>query len=389
MKINEENYSLFAPASTGSRFVAGFVDFLLCSISTILIFLGVTYQIIKVIPDFVTKDQARDTEMRELYKISEEAGLLTLNEEGITYSKAQLEEFYAYEHILRSFNLNKEYFAENGVNEIELPFDFVKEANTTNDDFYVFYVNFAPDKDIVQYNDLSPFDFYKNVILGTADDIFDIENADNEASIIPFKRTFALDLYKELKQIDESQETITVFDEFYTTTFDNAEKLLRNYSEYSKHYDVYENNYLLSMQYMAYGVLISYFISYMVIYFFPIFISKYGSTLGRVLLKLALFDENSKVCTKSKKAGHLFCGFFLQYFSVLLPFAITLGTNFLNAPFIVDSNFAIFNNTFLGVLSGILAIVCYFSVFVRSDSRSLNDLIRKQELKNAKYYLEK
>lgn len=385
MKIADINYPLLDYPSNFRRLGAGIIDFIILSLLTFAVFLGCSYQIIKVIPDFVNKDQIREEEMRELYQISEEAGLLTLNDEGLTYSQSQLFEFYAYKHIEYAYQLDPDFFISSGLSKIDNPYDFISINSPSDDDFYQFYVNYANEHQLIDYGNNTPREYYLNNVLKDYGEIFRLSVSEG---IVPFNNAFALSLYREINGSSESSEYLTKLSDFYTLTFSKAETLLRNDPTYLTHYQIYETNYLGSMQYMAFGILISYFISYLAAYFFPTFFTKYGFTLGRFIFKLVMF-KNGEPAKKLPKLAHLSLSFILQYFSLALPFIIAFGTNFLSAPFFISVNTRAFNNLLLCLISAIAFIIMYFSAFIRRDSRSLNDLICKIEIKNAKYYLEK
>ncbi len=385
MKIAPENYPLLDYPSNFRRLGAGIIDFIILSLLTFGVFLGCTYQIIKVIPDFVSQDQIRESEMRELYQISEEAGLLTLNEDGLTYSQNQLFEFYVYKHIEYAYHLDPDFFIDSGVSTINNPYDFITINSPSDDDFYQFYVNYASMHQLIDYGDLSPREYYVNNILKDYGEIFRVSV--NEG-IVPFNNAFALSLYREINGSSDSTEYIEKLSDFYSITFTKAEELLRSDPIYQTHYQIYETNYLGSMQYLAFGILISYLIAYLAVHFLPTLLTKYGFTLGRFAFKLVMFKDDGPA-KKLPKLGHLGISFILQYFALALPFIIAFGTNFLSAPFFISVNIRAFNNLLLCLISAIAFIIMYFSAFIRRDSRSLNDLICKIEIKNAKYYLEK
>ncbi len=121
MKIEESNIDILEKARPSKRIFAWLIDFLLLSVGEFLIFIGIVFQIIKIMPGYAEADKGREVEMLKLYSYSVSAHLVELKEDNTPVSETEMYLHFCYKEILLSFDEFGTDFKNNGIDEIDNP----------------------------------------------------------------------------------------------------------------------------------------------------------------------------------------------------------------------------------------------------------------------------
>ncbi len=385
MKIEENNIDLLENASAGKRILSWIIDFLPLSISEFLIFIGIVFQVIKVMPGYIDADKGREREMLELYSYSVSAHLIELKEDNTPVSESEMFYRFCYKEILLSFDEFKTEFSNNGVEEILNPLNQEKSSISNNELLY-FYLDYVPNNGLIDYKGVSPLSYYVNTVCeGTSLGEYYLINA-TSIEIPVLKSSFAISLYNELKESKRSTSFQNLYS-FYDTIYQKASKVITSLDAYKEIYAVYEAYYYKSAAYTAYGILLSHLLSFLIFYLIvPMFCFGYGASIGRRIFLEASTHENKPIPKGLTALRSLFY-FFETYCSLFLSFSLFFGFNLLKSPLFVIGSLQISNAVF-ALFSAFILLINFFAVLIRRDNRTISEALLKIDVKDARHYTE-
>lgn len=386
MKIEENNIDILDNARPSKRIWAWIIDFLTLGIGEFLIFIAVIFQIIKVLPGYVEADQGREKKMFELYDYSVSAHLIELKEDNTPRSETEMFIRFAYKEILLSYDESKEEFQKNGIETISNPYE-MKPSSLENNELLYFFTQYANEKKLIDYQGTSALSYYVNTICNDSK-ITEYYLIDSSYSKIPVLKTvFAIDLYKELLENKQGDNFQNLY-RFYDATYQKAANIVTNQPEYKSIYTEYESYYYRSVSYIAYGILISHLLSFIIFYLIiPLLSFGYGMSLGRRFFKEVSIIDNEPIGKGSIALRSVF--YFLEtYCSILLSFGLVFGFNLVKSPLFIIGNIQI-SNAIFALISIVILIVNVFALFVRHDDRAISDNILNIDVKDANHFAEK
>lgn len=383
MKLQENSIPLLDNARTERRLFSGLIDFAIMCILEFAIFLGVIFQIIKIIPAYTTADAKREYEMNILYDMSAEAKLIVKKDDGTICKENEMFYRYVYKEILLSYNENRLDFINDGINEIDNPYGVSPSSKDENELIY-FFTQYAYERNLLDYEGLEPLEYFVTKIGSSfnLDKFFIIDETYQDIPVL--KSSVAITYYKELK--DNKINELNDLYEYYVGVFKKASILVMDQPEYKEHYKIYEDAYFSSISYIAGGILLSHTVSYLIVYLIiPLFAFGYGSTIGRRILKIVIVDGEKEI-SKAKIVLNAMLYYLQSYFSVFISFGLFFGLNMLNAPLFIAGSLQI-NNSLFSIISLILFIISYSFIF-RKSLRTLNDSILSLDFKDARHFIQ-
>ncbi len=386
MKIEENNIDILDNARPSKRIWAWIIDFLTLGIGEFLIFIAVIFQIIKVLPGYVEADQGREKKMFELYDYSVSAHLIELKEDNTPRSETEMFIRFAYKEILLSYDESKEEFQKNGIETISNPYE-MKPSSLENNELLYFFTQYANEKKLIDYQGTSALSYYVNTICKDSK-ITEYYLIDSSCSEIPVLKTvFAIDLYKELLENKQGDNFQNLY-RFYDATYQKAANIVTSQPEYKSIYTEYEFYYYRSVSYIAFGILISHLLSFIIFYLIiPLFSFGYGMSLGKRLFKEVSIIDNKPIGKGNIALRSVF--YFLEtYCSILLSFGLVFGFNLVKSPLFVIGNIQI-SNAIFALISIVILIVNVLALFVRHDDRTISDNILNIDVKDANHFAEK
>lgn len=386
MKIEENNIDILDNARPSKRIWAWIVDFLTLGIGEFLIFIAVIFQIIKVLPGYVEADQGREKKMFELYDYSVSAHLIELKEDNTPRSETEMFIRFAYKEILLSYDESKEEFQKNGIETISNPYE-MKPSSLENNELLYFFTQYANEKKLIDYQGTSTLSYYVNTICNDSK-ITEYYLIDPSYSKFPVLKTvFAIDLYKELLENKQGDNFQNLY-RFYDATYQKAANIVTNQPEYKSIYTEYESYYYRSVSYIAYGILISHLLSFIIFYLIiPLLSFGYGMSLGKRIFKEVSIIDNKPIGKGDIALRSVF--YFLEtYCSILLSFGLVFGFNLVKSPLFVIGNIQI-SNAIFALISIAILIVNVLALFVRHDDRTISDNILNIDVKDANHFAEK
>lgn len=386
MKIEENNIDILENARPSKRIWAWIIDFLTLGIGEFLIFIGVIFQIIKVLPGYIEADQGREKKMLELYDYSVSAHLIELKEGNTPRSESEMFLRYAYKEVLLSYDESKEEFQKNNIESIANPYN-LEASSPTNNELIYFFTQYANEKNLVDYGTVSPLSYYVNSVCKDTK-IEDYYLIDASYTKIPVLKTvFAIELYQELVENKQGENFQNLY-RFYDTIYQKAANIVTSQPEYQSVYQLYEAYYYRSASYVAWGILLSHLFSFLIFYLVvPLFGFGYGMSIGRRLFKEVSVVHNAPIQKGTIALRSLF--YFLEtYGSIFLSFGLFFGFNLVKSPLFIVANLQI-NNAVFALISIIILIINVFALFIRHDDRTISDNILKIDVKDANHFIEK
>ncbi len=313
------------------RASAWLIDFILIIILGIF-FLNITIPLSEKTNAYKNANSIIDEKINIMSDLACEAKLIIKDEEDNILDDEMMYKQYAIGHILLSYDLNKEYFNENGIVDLEnneLIKDKYEKITPLNDPLAYFYYEYLVNNvSDINYEGLSKEDYFKKVLL---DNNLDLSIFDMTYSYPSLKKEIAISLYTYIileEKIDntEGNKNNTILVDIFTNTYKANRTLFESLDIYQAEYLIYQENYQILVNKMNINYIISYSLSFIIIYILIPLLMKEKITIGYRFNKL--FVDNN---LKSKIIRKVF-DYVINYSSIFIIAMFVSGTNALILP---------------------------------------------------------
>lgn len=306
-----------SPAKPGKRFLSFCIDYVLVLLVSYLIFL-LGYEVIKSNNSYVNAGNIVDQEIEYYNDFVEDTRIVEFVDgervdNQVTILKNACRAIYhAYQNtsspdfVIPDSELHGSIINADGTETITV--SSYGEASLESDDvayFYTKYVVENSDKQIVNYYNSTPLEYLYS-IYNKYFDGYGIYANNNDGVSIPCLTPEAASkmyiyLFNQEMQVNnndlwqECKDTFYNFMTGYKGMLDESENLLvRSEPYYSTHYVVYRKYYEMQGQYVNYGLLCSFSISYLLVMLLPKLLLRDGRTLGRLVMSLGVISNTSE-----------------------------------------------------------------------------------------------
>ncbi len=326
-------------------------------------------------------------EMVRCYEIEEEAKIYYFkdNENHLYQNPIDQEEIfndYAKMHLAYSFSKNPQEFEKNGITAKD--FVGVSQASYENDGlayFYATYVeNYNQENDLVDLNGKTGKQYYYEVLKkytynptdGSSLWVYD----ETDYSLPYLQASSAVDLFRYYENDDyqAGKSVRNLLAASYQKIWNEEVDHLVNSKRFKEHYDIYKENYATCSYLLDIFTIVSYLLSFFLIYVLPTLLMKHGKTLGKKFMKIRLGDKDGYEMTKMQSICRSLISFFLFFCSMIIPcfFSGGLKSGWMYPLFqIGTAGISLF--TFMAI-SFLFALLSFILVFATKDKRSLQDL---------------
>lgn len=275
--------------SPSKKVLSNFLDGLFVFIISFLLVNFASIPILKNNNHF--KEQINDltSTVCQLYDIQEEAKLSYRVSEEEIYTEGKLFDEYINSHILTSYSYHQDKFNEKQI----VIDDLSNKATYENDYLGYYYVNYKYNNNIniEQYNNKTPKQYFvEDIILGSDCASYYETHDDNIPSLTS---DVAIDLYEYLNKISEKSLYYNDLYSFFSTNSRSALSDLNNYEPYNNLYIRYTNIYKDLAGIESLILVLTFTLTYIVIFALPQIFFNDGLTLGRLITKTRLIHSKN------------------------------------------------------------------------------------------------
>ena len=357
MKLFKSNIEILkrsAPAKMGRRFLAGVVDMLLVVFVAVLIMQG-TFAITSSMDGYKAASATVDSEIKYYNDLVEEAHVVEFIE-----GERLLGDTLAYKNVIRAIYRSYSKFGNQNF-DFETIYEksgYTKEALkneilSSGDNLALFYTDYLPANDpkgnIISMIGKTPeevlLEAYKEKF---GDDYFTLfkEDENDKLPILKEDAAFLIFHYLFENETDPNGERGKGYYDVYINAYclmleDAEDAILRSEPYYSEHYLIYRENQSIQARYMNITLIISIFISCLIVLLLPKYLFKNEKTIGYKLFGLGVINMENEtnpwyvplIKTLFEFVGLIGSSFFIYMFApfnggygaMLLPFDFGLA----------------------------------------------------------------
>ena len=368
MKFSKIDYEIIPRVSRSRRFLVEILELLSISVMSLVLFATATINIVENNKAYQQYDSEKEVARDELLQIGEESHLAQKYSDGKTYLDTyDMYLRYCYKQIHLSYELYKEDFTSNHFETIQDPYN-QPVLNKDNDELQYFYTVYAPNKGII--NSDNPLNNYLHNILDldAYDNVFVVNEErqclmlNPEKEIKGEKHNFGVLLYTELSDDNKSSAMLMV-NKFYKNYYENADELLKQYSEYKNVYQIYEENMLKIGKFISFAFIINYFIIALSYYLIMPLINPKGVTPLKHFFNFTLTNKDGEITPLYKRLLYYFLKTLTAFFALFFSFYVGYGMGVFSYPFGVIGSFVITPLLFI-VISFILWLINCLAIFL-------------------------
>ena len=354
------DYEIYPYAEKSRRLFIEFLELILVSLSSLLLFVLLTSYVITNIPQYKQAEQNRVDARTELYEVGKESKLVVMYDKDSALSSYDMFVRYSYKCIERSFLLYEEDFKEAGFNKVVDPYA-ENPISKENDELLFFYTDYAISKGLIETND--PLANYQNNILDLQKHnnimvfneelqcfILNPETPNGDSTI-----NFAVALYREFYD-DNKNTAMNAMHKFYTEYYDKANTLLEKSEDYKAAYKKYEKYSLQTSQFLSFGLIINYLLIALPYFMIMPLIKKTGVTPIRLFAHTELTDKDGEHLPIIKRIIYYLSKTIISFFCIFPTLYVAYGKNLFFSPFGLIGGFA-FSPIYLVAFTAIIWLI--------------------------------
>ncbi len=297
MKSKSKYHKL--PLQTISRKVwSSFIDGLLLLVLGVILTLTLGFSLLKNNDIFVQNNNQCFDNIREMYRLQDEARLQKLKEEDDTKVIATADYFDQY--IIKQIRLSyltfeNEFKKENIILEI-------KDDNYStleNDDlaYYFIYYKNVKNINIDDYENETPLNYFKKLFFDNINKNYYLDR-DNDLPVI--KSEYAIRLYRHYSEESFDNNLYYEFSDAVLEIRKIGLNDLSSYDVFDSYYQEYSKAYSVMAKYENYVLLAMLLLSYLIIIAIPNLLSKNGISVGKLLTRTRIINEDDYDVSKWK-----------------------------------------------------------------------------------------
>lgn len=297
MKSKSKYHKL--PLQTISRKVwSSFIDGLLLLVLGVILTLTLGFSLLKNNDIFVQNNNKCFDNIREMYRLQDETRLQKLKEEDDTKVIATADYFDQY--IIKQIRLSylifeSEFKKENIILEI-------KDDNYStleNDDlaYYFIYYKSVNNINVDDYENETPLNYFKKLLFDNVNKNYYLDR-DNDLPVI--KSEYAIRLYRHYSEESFDNNLYYEFSDAVLEIRKIGLNDLSSYDVFDSYYQEYNKAYSVMAKYENYILLAMLILSYLIIIAIPNLLSKNGISVGKLLTRIRIINDDDYDVSKWK-----------------------------------------------------------------------------------------
>lgn len=361
------------PLQTISRKVwSSFIDGLLLLVLGVILTLTLGFNFLKNNDIFIQNNNSCFDNIREMYRIQDETKLQKIKEDDGTKVVATADYFdeYIIKQICLSYlTFENEFKKENIILEI-------KEDNYStlgNDELAYYFVYYKKDNNINinDYNDEIPLSYFKKIFFENINQDYYLDR-DNDLPVI--KSEYAIRLYRHYNEEEFDNNLYYEFSDAVLAIRKLGLNDLTSFTEFDYYYQEYNKAYSVMAKYENIVLLIILIISHIILVGVPNLISKNGISVGKLLTRTRIINDNDYDVSKWKLLLVSLLSFVSYSVIIIFISLFTFGFSNLTISLFIIGDLEI---TFLQILLVGFAfmLVNFFMMCLSSSKRSTIDIL--------------
>lgn len=374
------------PLQTISRKVwSSFIDGLLLLVLGVILTLTLGFTILKNNDIFVQNNNSCFDNIREMYRIQDETKLQKIKEDDDTKVVATAD--YFDEYIIKQIRLSyltfeNEFKKENIILEI-------KEDNYStleNDELAYYFVYYKQDNNINinDYNNEIPLSYFKKIFFENINKDYYLDR-DNDLPVI--KSEYAIRLYRHYIEEEFDNNLYYEFSDAVLAIRKLGLNDLTSFTEFDYYYQEYNKAYSVMAKYENIVLLIILIISHIILVGVPNLISKNGISVGKLLTRTRIINDNDYDVSKWKLLLVSLLSF-VSYSAIIIFISLfTFGFSNLSLSLFTIGSVEI---SFLQIILVGFAfmLVNFFMMCLSSSKRSTIDILSNTKQVDVTTYIE-
>lgn len=381
-KFRALEFNHAVPASFSRQLVATLIDALLLMIVLSFTIIGAN-SIVANTQTYQSSETLLRQERVAVYQIEEEARVYQFvdNQNGQYETLRPLEDIftdYALQQILLSYQQDPTPFSTYQVN-VDNP-NNLQPSSFSTDQLAYFYVHYAAlyntfnqqVNDVVDFEGDTPEVYYYRTLkrLSPTSDYWVFDETNHTYPYL--KGTFAVDLYIYLFEDDSHQAGLTNYNKLavaYQAIWQEQVNALVSSSRFKTHFDQYLFYYEKCANMIQVSTILSYVISFLIVFLLPQLIFKNMQSIGKKVMKIKVIDEEGYRVLASQFVIRNLFSFIFYVSALLIPMILTGGfqSGMMYPIFeIIGLGVSLFHISVFAVLISILA--AFSSIFLKNHA---------------------